>query len=40
MVTVHPWSILRMPVQAGRHAAFAALVKALKTAVKQAAAAR
>ena len=39
MVTVHPSSILRMPDQAARHAAFAALVKDLKAAVKQAAAA-
>ena len=39
IVTVHPSSILRMPERAGRHAAFAALVKDLKTAVKQAAAA-
>jgi DNA polymerase len=38
MVTVHPSSILRMPEAAGRHAAFAALVKDLKAAVKQAAA--
>jgi DNA polymerase len=38
MVTVHPSSILRMPDQAARHAAFAALVKDLKAAVKQAAA--
>jgi DNA polymerase len=37
MVTVHPSSILRMPDQAARHAAFAALVKDLKAAVKQAA---
>jgi DNA polymerase len=39
MVTVHPSSILRMPDQAARHAAFAALVKDLKAAVKHAAAA-
>src|SRR5262249_28062010 len=39
MVTVHPSSILRMPERAGRHAALAALVKALKAAIKQAAAA-
>ena len=38
MVTVHPSSILRMPDQAARHAAFAALVKDLKAAVKRAAA--
>jgi uracil-DNA glycosylase len=38
MVTIHPSSILRMPDQAARHAAFAALVKDLKAAVKQAAA--
>ena len=38
MVTVHPSSILRMPDQTARHAAFAALVKDLKAAVKQAAA--
>ena len=37
MVTAHPSSILRMPDQAARHAAFAALVKDLKAAVKQAA---
>ena len=37
MVTVHPSSLLRMPDQAARHAAFAALVKDLKAAVKQAA---
>jgi len=36
MVTVHPSSILRMPDQAARHAAFAALVKDLTAAVKQA----
>ncbi|MGZ5912629.1 MAG: UdgX family uracil-DNA binding protein [Reyranella sp.] len=34
MVTAHPSSILRMPDPAARHAAFAALVKDLKTAVK------
>ena len=39
MVTVHPSSILRMPDQSARHAAFAAFVKDLKAAVKQAAAA-
>jgi uracil-DNA glycosylase len=38
MVTVHPSSILRMPDQTARHAAFAALVKDLKAAMKQAAA--
>jgi DNA polymerase len=38
MVTAHPSSILRMPDPAARHAAFAALVKDLKAAVKQAAA--
>jgi uracil-DNA glycosylase family protein len=38
MVTTHPSSILRMPDQRARHAAFAALVKDLKAAVKQAAA--
>ena len=37
MVTVHPSSLLRMPDQAARHAAFAALVKDLKAAMKQAA---
>lgn len=37
MVTTHPSSILRMPDQKGRRAAFAALVKDLKVAVKQAA---
>ena len=37
MVTANPSSILRMPDQAARHAAFAALVKDLKTAVKRAA---
>src|SRR6185369_9630811 len=36
MVTAHPSSILRMPDQKARHAAFAALVKDLKAAVKQA----
>lgn len=36
MVTVHPSSLLRMPDQAARHAAFVALVKDLKAAVKQA----
>lgn len=35
MVTVHPSSILRTPDQAARHAAFAALVKDLRAAVKQ-----
>ena len=35
MVTTHPSSILRMPDQKARHAAFAALVKDLKAAVKQ-----
>ena len=38
MVTTHPSSILRVPDQTARHAAFAALVKDLKAAVKQAAA--
>lgn len=38
MVTTHPSSILRVPDQKARHAAFAALVKDLKEAVKQAAA--
>ena len=38
MVTSHPSSILRMPDQKARHAAFAALVKDLKVALKQAAA--
>ena len=38
LVTTHPSSILRMPDQKARHAAFAALVKDLKAAVKQAAA--
>ena len=37
MVTAHPSSILRMPDQAARHSAFAALVKDLKAAVKNAA---
>jgi len=37
MVTSHPSSILRIPDQKARHAAFAALVKDLKEAVKQAA---
>src|SRR5258708_32193010 len=36
MVTAHPSSILRMPDPATRRAAFAALVKDLKAAVKQA----
>jgi DNA polymerase len=36
MVTTHPSSILRMPDQRARHAAFAALVKDLKAAVKAA----
>ena len=36
LVTTHPSSILRMPDQKARHAAFAALVKDLKVAVKQA----
>ena len=36
LVTTHPSSILRMPDQKARHAAFAALVKDLKAAVKQA----
>jgi DNA polymerase len=35
MVTTHPSSILRMPDQKARHAAFAALVKDLKAAIKQ-----
>lgn len=35
MVTTHPSSILRVPDQKARHAAFAALVKDLKAAVKQ-----
>jgi uracil-DNA glycosylase family protein len=38
IVTSHPSSILRMPDQKARHAAFAALVKDLKVALKQAAA--
>jgi len=38
MVTTHPSSILRVSDQKARHAAFAALVKDLKTAVKEAAA--
>lgn len=38
MATTHPSSSLRVPAQAARHAAFAALVKDLKAAVKQAAA--
>jgi uracil-DNA glycosylase len=38
MVTTHPSSILRMPDRKARHAAFAALVKDLKAAVKHAAA--
>jgi DNA polymerase len=38
MMTTHPSSILRVPDQAARHAAFAALVKDLKAAVKHAAA--
>ena len=38
MVTTHPSSILHMPDQKARHAAFAALVKDLKAAVRQAAA--
>ena len=37
IVTAHPSSILRMPDQAARHSAFAALVKDLKAAVKNAA---
>lgn len=36
MVTTHPSSILRMPDQKARHAAFAALVKDLKAAARQA----
>ncbi len=36
MVTTHPSSILRMPDQKARHAAFAALVKDLKAAVNAA----
>ncbi len=35
MVTTHPSSILRMPDEKARHAAFAALVKDLKAAIKQ-----
>jgi uracil-DNA glycosylase len=38
MVTTHPSSILRMPDQQARHAAFAALVKDLKAALKRMAA--
>jgi uracil-DNA glycosylase family protein len=38
MVTNHPSSILRMPDRQARHAAFAALVKDLKAAMKQASA--
>ena len=38
LVTTHPSSILRMPDQKARHAAFAALVKDLKAAARQAAA--
>jgi uracil-DNA glycosylase family protein len=38
MVTTHPSSILRMPDQKARHAAFTALVKDLKAAARQAAA--
>jgi uracil-DNA glycosylase family protein len=38
MVTTHPSSILRMPDQKARHAAFAALVKDLRAAARQAAA--
>lgn len=38
MVTTHPSSILRMPDQKARHAAFAALVKDLKAAARQVAA--
>jgi DNA polymerase len=38
MVTAHPSSILRMPDERSRHAAFAALVEDLKGAVGQAAA--
>ncbi|MBS0526701.1 MAG: UdgX family uracil-DNA binding protein [Proteobacteria bacterium] len=34
MVTIHPSSILRAPDEAGRHAAYAGLVKDLKLAVK------
>ena len=36
MVTVHPSAILRMPDEAARHAAYAAFVKDLEAAVKQA----
>jgi len=38
MVTVHPSAILRMPDEAARHAAYAAFVRDLEAAVKQAAA--
>jgi len=38
MVTVHPSALLRMPDEAARHAAYAAFLKDLKAAVKQAAA--
>ena len=34
MVTIHPSSILRMPDQKARRAAYAGLVKDLKAAVK------
>jgi uracil-DNA glycosylase len=37
MVTIHPSSILRVPDQAGRHKAYAGLVKDLKLALKAAA---
>ena len=37
LVTTHPSAILRVPDSAGRHAAFKALVKDLKTALKLAA---
>jgi uracil-DNA glycosylase family protein len=37
MVTIHPSSILRAPDEAGRHAAYAGLVRDLKLAVKAAA---
>jgi hypothetical protein len=37
MVTAHPSSVLRMPGQAARHAAFAALVEDLKAARRAAA---
>jgi DNA polymerase len=37
MVTIHPSSILRVPDQAGRHQAYAGLVKDLKLALKAAA---